>query len=447
MRKIEAKAVAAKLKVAGIRIKIAGKKLAIATKELNEFQLSLLLHLILFLLLSLMPSMKVNLPKKTIKTMVPITLTEPRKRPVAGTSDRKKEGNSIQKPATPPKKVAKAPVKKAPAKKVTAKTTPNKTTPSKPEVKKAAAKPAQTKAAVKPVAKAESKKVEQTALKPPPATPKVAKPAEAPKPAKNTTPVQKQETKPAETPKAVQKQETKVAENVQPTPPLQTVKAPATADIGDLPIQPNPARELTRPLVAALPSVPSVPSAQPSAAVQAPSFSETVDFSFQPAIPEFQAPSSTQDFASHSLVPFLMEATHIESDSLLNSYFAETHDEPLPPKSGDDAQSDGVNVSFIENIGGDPIDSNVTLPRIINQIKPDFPEWARKEGVSGEASFKVLIRKSGMVGDVLTLSSTIHPKLALDCSKTLRRWMFSPMIKDGQPQDTWVKITVKYSLE
>ncbi|NLM16707.1 MAG: TonB family protein [Candidatus Riflebacteria bacterium] len=440
MKRIEA--VAAKLKVAGKKLKIAGNKLIVASKELNEFQLSLILHLILFLLFALMPPMKVSVPKKTIKTMVPITLTEPRKRPVAGTSDRKKEGNSIQKPAKPVKKAAKAPVKKAPAKKAVAKTTPNKTTPSKPEVKKVAEKPAQTKAAAKPVEKAESTKVEQAALKPPVA-PKVEKPAEAPKPAKNTTPLQKQETKPAKTPKAVQKQETKVAENVQPTPPLQTAKALETSDIAELPIQPNPARELTRPLVAALPSMPSTHSP----ALQAPSFTETMDFSFQPAMPEFQAPSSTKGSASNSAIPFLMEATPIESDSLLNSYFAETHDAPLAPKSGDAISSDGVNVSFIENIGGDPIDSNVTLPGIITQIKPDFPEWARKEGVSGEASFKVLIRKSGMVGDVLTLSSTIHPKLALDCSKTLRRWMFSPMIKDGQPQDTWVKITVKYSLE
>ena len=103
-----------------------------------------------------------------------------------------------------------------------------------------------------------------------------------------------------------------------------------------------------------------------------------------------------------------------------------------------------VEVGEIEAFGG--TNENFIAPTILKKVQPDYPEWARKQGVHGNAVYRVLILPSGTVGDVVTMSSTIDPKLAIDGAQALRRWVFTPVLNNGIPQETWVKISVGYEL-
>jgi TonB family protein len=101
-------------------------------------------------------------------------------------------------------------------------------------------------------------------------------------------------------------------------------------------------------------------------------------------------------------------------------------------------------VGSIESFGGNG--ESFSAPGIVSKVLPDYPNWARKSGVHGNAVYRVLIQQSGTVGDVVTMSSTIDPKLAINGAQALRRWVFTPVLKNGEPMETWVKITVQYKL-
>ena len=117
------------------------------------------------------------------------------------------------------------------------------------------------------------------------------------------------------------------------------------------------------------------------------------------------------------------------------------------PVTGDTNGNKGnglFEVGSIEAFGGNS--ENFIAPKIISRVQPEYPDWARKEGVHGSAVYRVLILQSGTVGDVVTMSSTIDPKLAINGAQALRRWVFTPVLNNGAPQETWVKISVQYEL-
>lgn len=114
------------------------------------------------------------------------------------------------------------------------------------------------------------------------------------------------------------------------------------------------------------------------------------------------------------------------------------------PESGAEPGGGEIDIEGIESIAGGA--ERFEPPKIITKVLPDYPEWARKKGISGQAIYKVLVQPAGTVGDVLTLASTIDPKLAIIGSQALRRWVFSPVLVGGEPCETWVKISVHFNL-
>lgn len=103
-----------------------------------------------------------------------------------------------------------------------------------------------------------------------------------------------------------------------------------------------------------------------------------------------------------------------------------------------------VEVAGLESLGGG--EERFAPPKILSKVLPDYPEWARKQGIRGQATYKVLVQPAGTVGDVLTMASTIDPKLAILGAQALRRWVFSPVLVNGEPRETWVMLTVQFKL-
>lgn len=145
------------------------------------------------------------------------------------------------------------------------------------------------------------------------------------------------------------------------------------------------------------------------------------------------------------------EITNNDMPSFSPSDISEkTQDKFMPTPTGADNSklnegSGDVKIGSIESFGG--TSEHFVPPTIISKKMPDYPTWARKKGVRGRATYRVLIQEAGTVGDVVTMSSTIDPKLAINGAQSLRRWMFTPVLENGEPKETWVKITVTYSLD
>ncbi|MBF0499308.1 MAG: TonB family protein [Candidatus Riflebacteria bacterium] len=103
-----------------------------------------------------------------------------------------------------------------------------------------------------------------------------------------------------------------------------------------------------------------------------------------------------------------------------------------------------VEIAGLESLGGGT--ERFEPPRIVSKVLPDYPDWARRKGISGVAIYKVLVQEAGTVGEVVNLSSTVDQKLAILGAQSMRRWVFTPVLVGGEPKPTWVQITVQFKL-
>lgn len=140
--------------------------------------------------------------------------------------------------------------------------------------------------------------------------------------------------------------------------------------------------------------------------------------------------------------------TPVPADEMSGPLESGQGDEKSSPSGNPDAVADpgggDLSIAGIESLGGGG--ERLDPPKIISRVVPEYPDWARRQGVHGQAVYKVLIQEAGTVGDVMTLSSTIDPRLAIVGSQSLRRWLFTPVLLNGEPRETWVQITVQFTL-
>ncbi|MBF0544936.1 MAG: TonB family protein [Candidatus Riflebacteria bacterium] len=193
-------------------------------------------------------------------------------------------------------------------------------------------------------------------------------------------------------------------------------------------------------------------------------------------IPTEPIPRESDNFSKSKLNQAKFEDTSLTPFSLQNptkntieTVLGENIDDPLPQipskreisgpnptqeKSSTDSTAgeksvgsggDEFSVCDLESFGDQT--KNFSPPSIVSKVLPEYPEWARKKGINGQAVYKVLIMESGTVGDVIHLSSTIDPKMAIVGAQALRRWVFTPVLDGGEPIRTWVKITVQFQLK
>lgn len=359
---------------------------------IDEFQLSLFIHLILLLILTIYFAVYKTEIKKVNKISVPVKLFAATDRPKAGSVAEAKdisgakptEGNSQKaiKPET-------APVKKVETKTIKANTA---------SVAKPAPKPAP-----KPTAKKVTKK--QAIVSTPKTEPKSLITNTKPKP--NTT-IVKTDIASAKTTAAVVP--IKVAEEAKP---VIVQNEPEKKPVIIKPTHLSPSFDIK-----------SDYALTPSRT--APLTSEISDSMFSAEISEMLMPDSMfeNEMEQVAVQDFFENKTGIEENS--------------------DKGSGIFAIGSIEAFGGNS--DNFSAPGIVKRVEPDYPDWARQKGVHGNAVYRVLILPSGTVGDVVTMSSTIDPKLAINGAQSLRRWIFTPVLISGEPQETWVKITVQYEL-
>ena len=96
-------------------------------------------------------------------------------------------------------------------------------------------------------------------------------------------------------------------------------------------------------------------------------------------------------------------------------------------------------------VGGDAA-SGVARPLGGYQVKPRYPESARKAGAQGVTVLKLRILENGRVGQVLVEQSAGHPDLDLEAAEAVKKWLFEPARVGKQPIAVWVLLPVKFEL-
>ena len=97
--------------------------------------------------------------------------------------------------------------------------------------------------------------------------------------------------------------------------------------------------------------------------------------------------------------------------------------------------------------GGGPYrpGSGITAPSVLHEVRPDYTEEARRQGVEGDVVLELVVRRDGTVGDVKVLQG-LGAGLDRRAIDAVRRWRFAPARRYGTPVDVLVEVAVEFKL-
>jgi len=80
------------------------------------------------------------------------------------------------------------------------------------------------------------------------------------------------------------------------------------------------------------------------------------------------------------------------------------------------------------------------------QVKPRYPEAARKAGAQGVTLLRVRVLENGRVGEVLIEKSAGFRELDFSAAEAVKKWLFEPARRGKEPVQVWVLLPVKFEL-
>ena len=86
-----------------------------------------------------------------------------------------------------------------------------------------------------------------------------------------------------------------------------------------------------------------------------------------------------------------------------------------------------------------------TPPAPVTRVQPEYPELARKAGITGTVYIKLLIDKEGKVRDAILLRG-VGAGLDEAALKAVKQWTYTPAIQNSQPVAVWVAQPVNFRL-
>lgn len=94
--------------------------------------------------------------------------------------------------------------------------------------------------------------------------------------------------------------------------------------------------------------------------------------------------------------------------------------------------------------GGGAVDH---LPRIIEKVKPAYPEHARRRHKTGVVTLKFLVDAEGRVHHPSVIEANPPGYFEESALTAIARWRFAPALRQGRPVPTWLILPVRFSLE
>jgi TonB family protein len=80
------------------------------------------------------------------------------------------------------------------------------------------------------------------------------------------------------------------------------------------------------------------------------------------------------------------------------------------------------------------------------QVKPRYPEAARRAGAQGVTTLRVRVLESGRVGEVVVDQSAGFRDLDVAAMEAVKKWLFEPARRGKDPVSVWVMLPVKFEL-
>ena len=115
--------------------------------------------------------------------------------------------------------------------------------------------------------------------------------------------------------------------------------------------------------------------------------------------------------------------------------------------TGGPGASGGTRVAGLPPGAGLGGDSGTARPRGGYQVKPRYPESARRQGFEGTTLLKIYVSDTGRVEDVLVERSAGHQDLDLAAMEAVKQWRFEPAKRGKQSVAVWVMLPVRFALK
>lgn len=90
------------------------------------------------------------------------------------------------------------------------------------------------------------------------------------------------------------------------------------------------------------------------------------------------------------------------------------------------------------------VGGNVQAARIINRVQPEYPERARRNGITGTVRLHVIVGKDGAIKQLEVVSG--HPLLQQAALDAVRQWRYQPTLLNGEPVEVDTTIDIIFSL-
>jgi len=85
-------------------------------------------------------------------------------------------------------------------------------------------------------------------------------------------------------------------------------------------------------------------------------------------------------------------------------------------------------------------------PQVLYKTEPPYPPAAKQQGIEGIVLLSVQVKTDGSVGAVRVARSSGHSALDEAAAQDVRRWEFSPALRDGKPVVQIVKVRVTFRI-
>jgi periplasmic protein TonB len=110
-------------------------------------------------------------------------------------------------------------------------------------------------------------------------------------------------------------------------------------------------------------------------------------------------------------------------------------------------QGSGVGEGSGGGTGGGPYrpGSGIEPPRLLKEVRADYTEEARRQGLRGEVVLELVVRRDGSVGDIRVLQG-LGGGLNNQAMLAVRQWRFAPAQRHGVPVDVIVEVAVEFKL-
>jgi protein TonB len=90
------------------------------------------------------------------------------------------------------------------------------------------------------------------------------------------------------------------------------------------------------------------------------------------------------------------------------------------------------------------VSTGVQAAKVIRQVKPAYPDLARKARVQGTVKLTAVIGRSGTVSNLQLISG--HPLLVPAAVNAVSQWVYEPTLLSGEPVEVITQIDVNFTL-